>query len=504
MEVTQPASTGSGKTCDLNQINFAFIQRTSYSDFFVATKNLNTKLGLFELKNIYKFLDAKTLGYFTSSRWTSFSNLFLNSFIACDTDNDCIINESELSTCLASNDTKVITDYISDGFSQDTMVKEIIYSLDVVKNGGLNLDNYLLFKKIVIGFRQFNVDGKLEKDTFYSALKVSFIDKLIDQLDSELAFRMAINLMFDTINNYKLNFMQYFEICRLANSFFTFGYSIGEGFITKDQVVNNFEGARYPTKLNTYMYEEYFNLFNEDKDLNVIPDNTKLDPLSLRFEDFSTLEFWANIFTNYTDPTQTIPSLNMTGFKDLFLTNKYMRMKYWVYIAYSNFQDYASISNSTIAASNITDYDFLTNFNLNFVEVKTKKKSNFLKTSVFEKLGTLSSSKNNLRGKSQSRTGFKSLFQIQLENQQDSSSASSGAAGDSSSSSDAAAFQEKMKPLVEPALEYYYPILDLNYNGYISFDEFIVIIKYLRMYDKLNKNNLDTRGILPSICVNCK
>jgi hypothetical protein len=222
---------------------------------------------------------------------------------------------------------KIVESYLPDDYDLRKLTKEIIFSMDYMKLGGLNMNNYLLFKRIVIGYRQFSVQGYLDKETFRSALKTTFVDHTIDEVDSEIAFRIALNLMFEKIKNFSLNFIQYFEICRLVNSFLSYGVNLGEGFITKDQVVRNYEADRVASKLNSLMYEKYFDLFSEDSKLDVRTETTKFDPLTLRFEDHAVLEFWANIFSNYTDPVLPYPSLNVTGFKNLFMKNKYMRKK---------------------------------------------------------------------------------------------------------------------------------------------------------------------------------
>ncbi len=61
--------------------------------------------------------------------------------------------------------------------------------MDYLKEGGLNLSNYLLLKKMVIGYRQYHVNGLLDKDTFFSAIKTTFVDKRIDDVDSEIIFK---------------------------------------------------------------------------------------------------------------------------------------------------------------------------------------------------------------------------------------------------------------------------------------------------------------------------
>lgn len=424
----------------------------------------------------------------------------MTNFITCDVDKDCLLNTEELKTCLQGEDMKVVTAYIPEGFDLDTLVNEIIFSMDYMKQGGLNFNSYLLFKKIVIGYRQYNVNGILDKETFYSAVKTTFVDKLIDEMDAEIAYRIAINLMFEKIKDYKLDFSHYFEICRLVNSFLSFGVTIGEGYVTKDQILQNYEGDRYPSKLNSITYEKYFSLFQEDRSLNLNTDSTSFDPDTLRFEDHATLEFWANIYSNYTDPSFSIPALNMTGFKKLFLTNKYMPKKYWIYIAYSNFEDYLKMNSTQYNSSNITDYDFLINFQSSFIETSAKyameksKMKNHMrnhmknnlrkekvyfkqkKTSVFEKFNYKSHSTSH------------SLFDLELT--------------DDEAKSAETANRPDIKSLLDSGLQYYFSILDINLGNSLSFEEFILFLKYLRLYDRLNKDNDDKRCIIKTNCVN--
>jgi hypothetical protein len=470
---------------------------------------------------MYKFLDSKSLGYFTNKRWANFYNLFVNPFIECDKNNDCLLNNEELKECFSSReDMKVVESYMSDRFNMEILVEEIITSLDFMKIGGLNLSNYLLLKRIVIGFRQYHVMGYLDKETFYSALKTTFMDHILDEVDSEIAFRIALNLMFEKIKNYSLDFAQYFEICRLVNSFLSYGVNLGEGFITKDQLLRNYEGERIPSKLNSLMFEKYFDLFSEDFKLDVKTDSTKFDPNTLRFEDHAVLEFWANIFRNYTDPAFTIPTLNITGFKNLFLTNKYVRKKYFIYIAYSNFEDYDKINATAVNTSNITDFDFLTNFGSSFLEtniemhlgkleIKNKlrirnknrlRKNTNAKILASDKSSSVFSSLSSTSGKSMSMST--SLFDLKLTDDEDGSNGSKNDKGENLDKSSES--QTDLNALVDSALQYYFNILDLNINNYITYEEFVIFLKYIRLFDRLNKDNSDKRGVLKSNCVNCK
>ncbi len=354
--------------CDLKNLNFNKSPKTSFSEFFPAVKNVWTRLNSFEMKTLFKFLDSESLGYFTSKRWNNFYNLFLNPFTECDLDMDCILNKDEITACFDKEDMKIVIENLPDGMTKENLINEIIFSLDNRNYKGLNLITYLLLKKIIIGFRQFNIQGKIDSASFYSAIKTSFMDKLIDQTDSDLAFRVGVSLMYDQIKFFQLDFIQFFEICRIINAYTSHDLSIGEGYITKENLLFNFESERFPSKINKIMFQEYFDIFEDDKSLNI--DHLQFPHNSMRFEDYALIEFYANIFRNYTDPVTYGAKLNRTGFVDLVSTNKYIRKKYLVYISYSNFEDLKKINNTSSYKDKITDYEFLTNFQSEFLEME--------------------------------------------------------------------------------------------------------------------------------------
>lgn len=503
----------SSSVCELSKINFSWKPQSSFSDFFEIVKKFYTKLSRNEIKILYKFLDIKSLGYFTNKRWANFYNLFMNPFIECDKDKDCLLNPEELKDCFNREDMKIVELYLPDDYDIAKITNEIIFSMDTTKSAGINMNNYLLLKRILIGYRQFNVQGYLDKETFRSALKTTFVDHTIDEVDSEIAFRIALNLMYEKIKNFSLNFIQYFEICRLVNSFLNYGVNLGEGFITKDQVVRNYEGHSFASKLNSIMYEKYFDLFSEDSRLEVRTETTKFDPLTLRFEDHAVLEFWANIFSNYTDPGLAYPSLNVTGFKNLFMTNKYVRKKYFTYVAYSNFEDYNTINTTLAFSSNITDYDFLTNFGTNFLETsveshleknKLRNNKNMLrknqkseKSEKSEKSSIFSSFESFLGNKNKNQKSQASLFDLKLNDEDDYQSNKNRNKKGSNE-------YENINLMAESAIQNFFTILDLNINNYITFEEFVIFLKYIRLYDRLNKDNPDKKGVIKSNCVNCK
>lgn len=373
-------------------MNFAAAPITSFTEFFPVVKNIWGRLNSFDIKNIFRFLDSDNIGYFTSKRWNNFNNLFLNPFIECDVDQDCILSEGELNICFDREDMKIVVDNLPEYMPKEYLIREIITSLDTKNYKGINFNNYLLLKKIIIGYRQFNVMGRIDATAFYSAIKTTFIDKLIDQVDSDLAFRVGVSLMYDQINYFQMTFLQFFEICRIINAYISHDLSIGEGFLTKENLLHNFENDRFPSKINKIMLDDYFMNFEGDKQLN-IENHSQFPTNALRFEDYAVLEFYANIFKNYTDTASFGQKLNSTGFVSLFSTNKYIRKKYLVYISYSNFEDTSKMNLSNHQVTNITDYDFITNFRSEFLEMEssvrltlTERNKNYLKGKISKTL----------------------------------------------------------------------------------------------------------------------
>lgn len=481
---------------------------------------MNLRLNIYEIKSIYKFLDTKTLGYFTKIRWNSFFTLFVKPFMECDTDNDCKLTDEELKTCIDNPNYELFKKYMPEGYEMESFAKEIVFSLDHNNNGGINLENFILFKRIFIGFKQYQIVGLLDNNSFQSAIRTSFNDKFIDDVDSELAFRISINLMFEQVKDNKLNFIQFFESCRLINTYMAFGVTMGEGYLTRIEILNNLENNKFPSKIKSDMVKKYFDSFKDDIELNINAENTKFDPNSLRFEDWATLEFYANIFQNY---TQTEPRsmglMNDTGFTSLFMENRYTHKKHKVYIAFSNFQNYEKISETTFPQNdNITDFDFLTSatsflelesnykkfskfkishkMNLRNKELSTKEGS-----SVFSVLGEMSKventnkntnlknfEKNLNRNNLGSSSKMKSLFELKLT--------------DDVNDEDEQKKEELINKLLAISLKNYFMMLDMNMDKSISFNEVMTFIKFLRLFTKLNKSNHDKRGIIKSNSIN--
>jgi hypothetical protein len=58
----------------------------------------------------------------------------------------------------------------------------------------------------------------------------------------------------------------YLEICRIINSYLGYGVSLGEGYITKEQILRNFENVVYPSKLNSILLKKYFSIYDQNTD----------------------------------------------------------------------------------------------------------------------------------------------------------------------------------------------------------------------------------------------
>jgi hypothetical protein len=437
-------------------------EQVSYTEFFESIKSYSTKLSIPQIKEMFRLLDGKNTGYFTAARWNAFNSHFLSTFIACDLDKNCLLNSSELEKCFDRPDTYVIKTY----FYDNSIPNDIIKSLDFQNYDGINFQQYMLFKRILVGYRQYHINGLLDRNAFTMAFKTTFSDKIIDELDSNLAFQMALYLMSEKVVNNQLMFSQYFEICRLVSNYFMFGITIGEGYVTKSQLLSG--GYEIPIRLSVKMFEKYFSFFNDDEMLKVNLDNTKIDPNLLKFEDYCAIDFWGNIFANYVDPNSNALTLNLNGFANV-VKNKYFRQKFLTYISFSNFEDAKQFDNKSLVENTDknTDFDFLTNFS--FIQVGSKKSNGKIEktnSSVFETLKT---------GKNKA-----SLFDQFKQNE-----------------------NSKNDPKLETALQNYLKIIDLDANNLISFEEFLLFIKYLQAYDRLNKDNKDQRGILSSSTVNC-
>lgn len=98
---------------------------------------------------------------------------------------------------------------------------------------------------------------------------------------------------------------------------------------------------------------------------------------------------------------------------------------------------------------------------------------------------------NKEKAETASRTHTESLFNFKLTEEDEDNN-------DSNPNSNS------LSVLLEPSLKNYFKIIDSNNLGYLKFNDFIKFIKYLRLWDKLNRGNADPRGILNTNNINCK
>ena len=162
--------------------------------------------------------------------------------------------------------------------------------------------------------------------------------------------------------------------------------------------------------------------------------------------------------------SETYRALNETHFTKLITTNKYIKDKYLYFLTFSNFEDLNNINPSSLVKDTLTDYDFMTDFSLNLLEIKTK---HFLKkkTSVFDQIGNSAKT---------------SLFSLNLDEEEKS--------------------QEDKN--LEKILKNYFSVLDLDNNKLLTFEEFMVFVKYIQAYDNLNKNGIESKGTFSTSSVN--
>lgn len=129
--------------------------------------------------------------------------------------------------------------------------------------------------------------------------------------------------------------------------------------------------------------------------------------------------------------------------------------------------------------------------------LKTNTESQAKKSSVFNKLLMESST----QSETQTMSGMlsESLFNLKLTDDEGSKE-NSGAKENESTGSEG---KDPVSILLAPALKNYFSIIDVNNLGYLTFNSFIMFVKYLRVWDKLNLENPDPRGILNTNNMNC-
>lgn len=287
------------------------------------------------------------------------------------------------------------------------------------------------------------------------------------------------------------------------------------GFVSKDELIHRYESTRYPSKMTEEMYQAYFDFFKEDFNLDIHYENTIVDPNILTFNDYAVVEFWANIFRNYTDPNIGEPSLDKKGLYKLVKKNKYFDNKFWTYISYSNFEHK---NHKLKLKKNLTDYEFLTtttpsesypSFMETYTEVGLNKiNMNFLSSKIKLNLDNNNTTVAIHNVKDNELDALKSA----LEDRETDDDTDTDDDDDDDFNDDDKddkdddeldklnqdKINEKSKKKLKKSLKYYFDIIDINKNNYITFEEFFIFIKYLRVYSGFEKY-MDIRGILPKI-----
>ena len=108
---TTSMKSDSDKSCFLQKISFSYKNFITFQDFFNAMKGKSTGFSSYDIKEIFRFIDIRNTGSFSSERWSNFVSLFLSTFNQCDTDKNCILDKNELSTCLNRNETSIVTEF---------------------------------------------------------------------------------------------------------------------------------------------------------------------------------------------------------------------------------------------------------------------------------------------------------------------------------------------------------------------------------------------------------
>lgn len=538
--------------CDSDILDFSYSLNTTYENFIFMIKTLNLKLSLPELKIVYKFLDGKSTGSFSQKRWLHFYKFFLNEFIKCDTNKDCVINDQELLNCvnnsldlkiilLPENNDKVFKKSVFK--TPKDKITSIVKSLDYTNLEGINLTSFLLLKKIVISYKEVNVNNQLDKEGFKKALNIMLYDYNLDSFDIDLIFNTARQLVFKDTNNYILSFSEYFEIGRITSNFLNYNVNISYGFLSYKDTVNN---SVVWSKMNSDYFKRYYSLYNNNiinnnKKIEIfaIADNNEtlnnkqiiLDPMNIRYQDYAFLEYWANIFDSFIDKENiNNKKINKNNF-NMIVKNK-MKDNYQYYIAYSNFQE-ANNLKSTYDKIKTTETEYLTgkisfmsiedkeslidnnknnkiennnNINDSSIDDNNKYNTKFInENSLFNNLEDNSNNINFIQNKESTvySNKNKSVFNY-LKNIADKTTELPFNSNTSNISKnnlknnfnynsllDISTLDNKLNPNIDKLFD----ILDFSLEEYIYFDQFILLVKYLQLYEIININNTDNRGI---------
>lgn len=485
--------------CGLTKLNFSFSPSTTYSDFIFNLKIQQLKLSNKEMKQVYSVLDQKNIGYFSRSRWDHFVEVFLNNFILCDENSNCGLSKDELVNCIGKiNDFKVINDYVIEGDTLESLVNVIIKSYDTEESGEINLSSFINFKRMFVGFKNHNLNNHLDKELFMKAFKLSYNDYALDKQDLELIFSVGSDLV--SKNSTSLTFNDYFEIGRITSSWLSYGIPISQGYLTRSDILSSPDGC---SKANIDYYRRYFsNIVSDDKAEISNAFGVNIDSITIRFQDFFTIEYWASWYGFYSESDNMgSRKMNEKGFEGI-LKHK-LKEKYKRYIAYSNFEDESKFKYST-SPINATDIDFLLGKSfLEFELTNTIVVPSLFDTSSFDwkKMEVPSNLYNDndqelnfVQNKMKThKSVFSFMKQEELKAQE---TETSKLAATNTSQADSS--KQMLDDLFKKGIKNYYVMLDLYDDKFVYFEAFISFIKYLQVFDFLNLNNTDIRGVIRS------
>ena len=487
------------RKCELNLLNFSYQNTVAYPEFLFGTRRLNLKMNNSEIKLIFKFIDSKNKGYFSSKRWNQFNAFFLNQFIKCDTNKDCLLSEEELLVCLKENED--ISVAIRDNPDPKILIKNIINSVDFFRVKGMNLHSFLIFKRSIIGFREAEIINLLDQDSFKKAFRISFSSYQLDNFDLDMIFLSGRMLLSKNMTDYFYDFPQYFELSRITNCYLNYGVSISDGILTSQDTITDNDN---PSKMTSELFKRYYSLF-ESEEIQIattFPDF--IDPKIIRYQDYITLEYWANIFTNYTDSSFNVVRLNQTAFEEMV---KNLCDEYKNYIAYSNFQDESSLKVNTYFINN-TDYEFMMGLDSSFLEKEIhldtgfkRRKENekkFAKNgSIFDKLNRKNSKSFSFKeekGYNPNNDGVNQMTSMFNQKYPFLNPANQSTQNP---------IQTDISDLLSKGAKNYFNLLNIyDDDKFVYFESLISFVKYLQVYKVLNTNSTDPRGILKTDIVN--
>lgn len=501
----------SNMECQISLFNFSYQTNISFPDFLLQSKQIKHKLNNSELKLIFKFVDSRSQGYFSSKRWDHFNAFFLSEFISCDTNQNCLLDDKELEECIKSNDDLgLLNELYKEELPQ--ISKNVVMSLDYHNLKEINFYSFMIFKKAVIGFRESHIQGLLDQETFRKAFKLVF--NQLESVDIDLAFHTGRFLLSKNQTDYFYNFNQFFEISRITNNFLNYDVSISEGYLTSSDMLQGINDV--PSKMSIDLFKRYYSLFDENKEIDI---NSIIDPKALRYQDYCSLEYWANIFSNYTLSTQSY-KLDEKSFSSLI--SDALNDDFKSYIVNSNFQDEKSL-NQDHYIMDASDYEFMINDQSSFIETKqsfdlnsdidslikidkgfkneNENQLNFLETNKYPNSSDHKKRLENNKKSEINKTNINNRYKRKKDNKDDSSQKTDSGENLSTDKADSSSIDpEKLKTNSAN----YFKILNFYDQKYIYFESFITFAKYLQLYRVMNQGNSDPRGIVKSDIVNRK